>query len=314
LSITQSKVVIQLAGGLGNQLFQYSFARSLALRNDVPLWLDISSFKRDFVYKCKFNLDQFNIKTDKIIQNSYCGKDSRITNKLLKIYQKTEDLLIPFHKKFFLSERCLSVKSTACNLSFKEGGWVDSHSRLIQNFQVNKTVILDGSFQSPAYFDEFAPIIKQDLSLKTYPQSNTDTLKQIRETDSVCVGVRRYSDGNASDYHYICERDFYQKAFERMQSSLSNPHYFIFTLEPNWVMKNLKIPGPFTIVGAEDDRSKATNDFEQMLECKHFIMSNSTYYWWAAWLSSSACEKVIIAPRLGWANKDTIPYDWILID
>ena len=174
-------------------------------------------------------------------------------------------------------------------------------------------MILDGSFQSPAYFDEFAPVLKKELSLKTYPQSNSDILNQIRETESVCVGVRRYSDGNASDYHYICDRDFYQKAFEVVQSRLTNPHYFIFTLEPDWVKQNLKIPEPFTIVGAEDNRSKAADDFEQMLECKHFIMSNSTYYWWAAWLSNSS-EKVIIAPRLGWFNKDSIPSDWILID
>ncbi len=314
MSITQSKVVIELAGGLGNQLFQYSFARSLALRNNVPLWLDISSFKRDFLYKCKFNLDKFNIKADKIIQDSYCGRDSRITNKFLRIYQKSEDLLIPFHKKFFLSESSLRGKSTSCNLSFKEGGWVVSYSPLIQNFQVNKTVILDGSFQSPAYFDEFAPVLKKDLSLKTYPKSNSDTLKQIRDTESVCVGVRRYGDGNASDYHYICQKDFYHKAFEIMESRLTNPHYFIFTLEPDWVRKNLKIPGPYTIVGAEDNRSKAADDFEQMLECKHFIMSNSTYYWWAAWLSHSSSEKVIIAPRLGWFNKDSIPSDWVLID
>jgi len=49
-----------------------------------------------------------------------------------------------------------------------------------------------------------------------------------------------------------------------------------------------------------------------MNQCKHFIIANSTYHWWGAWLASYP-YKIVIAPRKGWGNEYAIPDGWITI-
>ena len=54
-----------------------------------------------------------------------------------------------------------------------------------------------------------------------------------------------------------------------------------------------------------------------MRNCKYFIIPNSSFAWWAAWLSDSV-GKIVIAPKKWFSDTsinttDLIPSDWIRI-
>ena len=53
-------IIVEISGGLGNQLFQYAFGRTLALRNKCELKLDISTFENYEWHE--YSLNPFNIK------------------------------------------------------------------------------------------------------------------------------------------------------------------------------------------------------------------------------------------------------------
>src|SRR5688572_30609882 len=100
---SQKRVIVRIAGGLGNQLFQYAAARRLAIRNNVPLTLDhISGFPRDF-YKRNFLLDKFNIKCDYINNgSSYASFWGRIRRRIQIKLNRNRDLK---QKAYLLEEQ-----------------------------------------------------------------------------------------------------------------------------------------------------------------------------------------------------------------
>ena len=61
-----NSITLGFYGGLGNQMFQYAFARNLSLKKNVPLILDLYGFEYDSYYKRDFDLGNFNIKYDEI--------------------------------------------------------------------------------------------------------------------------------------------------------------------------------------------------------------------------------------------------------
>ena len=60
------------------------------------------------------------------------------------------------------------------------------------------------------------------------------------------------------------------------------------------------------------DKSNAVYDLYLMTLCKHFVISNGTFYWWAAYLGETP-ESMVVAPELGFTNLDALPPSWIKI-
>jgi hypothetical protein len=95
-----------------------------------------------------------------------------------------------------------------------------------------------------------------------------------------------------------------------------NPKFFVFSDDPEWAQDNLELPGQMVAI----KHNLGTNDVEDlrlMQHCKHFIIANSSFSWWGAWLSV-APGKTVIAPSQ-WFRKDRspsedrIPSSWVRI-
>jgi hypothetical protein len=142
-------------------------------------------------------------------------------------------------------------------------------------------------------------------------------LAEIRSQNSVCLHVRHgdyITDPRVNVVHGIVGLDYYQRAMENLRRRLSSPSFYIFSDDPDWARDQLRPPGLTTCV-AHNLGKCDHEDLRLMRACRHFIIANSSFSWWGAWLSTSP-QKVVIAPEKWlrasyYSPTDIVPESWI---
>jgi hypothetical protein len=297
-------VIARIFGGLGNQLFIYAAARRLAWVNQVPLQLDISGYQEDY-YKREYCLHHFNIQA-KVISPVYAGTIGKIRRRLGRQISQ----LRKFANRSYICEEFPALDPRLLHL------------------QVKKKVYLDGYWQSERYFKDAEEVIRADLQIATqHAPENLELAKRIRTVNAVALharrlhGVPQYSGGQPSQKVPALHIDYYRRAIELMASKVANPFFFCFGDYPQWLQENLKVEFPAYFITHNGD-DKNYEDLWLMSLCKHFIIANSTFGWWGAWLSNWP-EKIVIAPAPNtplapkgtviFSNRDYYPEGWINI-
>ena len=186
---------------------------------------------------------------------------------------------------------------------------------------ITKDLICEGYFQSATYFDDYKSVIQKELRVRLpFPKEKKQILDKIRNSNSVCVHVRK-GDYNKLIQFQVCNPQYYNYAIKKMFDLVENPTFFVFSDDINWSINNIEWGENtmFVSESKEDDSSNFCNpfaDLQMMYECKHFIISNSSFSWWAQYLSKYY-NKIVIAPSRWKANKivrDIYQDDWILIE
>jgi hypothetical protein len=155
------------------------------------------------------------------------------------------------------------------------------------------TISIHGYLQSPKYWAGYEAEIRQYLTPKGCKPGSRD---------AVGIHYRRGDYVGNPNYAQLGE-EYYKNAFY----DLTNSEYTIARSDDAKFIK-------YTwgqICGTEIE------DFISLAECKEHIISNSTYSWWAAYLSGGK----VVAPREWFAGelakrcstKDLLPENWILI-
>src|SRR5262249_39041231 len=143
--------------------------------------------------------------------------------------------------------------------------------------------------------------------------------KEILSTDAVGLHVRRgdYLLPEGAHMHII-GMDYYRRAAELISERVLNPHFFVFSDDIQWCARTLDIRYPHTFVVQDQPSERWTAaDFRLMTLCKHFVIANSTFSWWAAWLGSHQ-DKIVVAPS-EWIHNDTegskaiTPVSWVRV-
>jgi len=179
---------------------------------------------------------------------------------------------------------------------------------------------LSGYWQTELYFKEIADQIRKDFTLKkTLPGSVTDLQKEMMSSESVAIHFRRtdYLSKRvfASMFHQL-DDSYYQKALEIILTKNPNAKFFLFSDDPDFIKAKYGSRENFICVSGNRELSP-TEEMVLMSNCKHFIIANSTFSWWAAWLGSFP-EKRVVAPK-GWfqdpkfVNRDILNPEWIKI-
>lgn len=272
-------IVVQLIGGLGNQLFQYAAAKALALETKQKLCIDISQFES---YKLhNYALNHFNI-----ISKVY-KKPNRYLKKIKSFYQK--------------------------NVSYKEVDF--GYNPDLINLKCN-TIFLEGYFQSEKYFIKYEKEIRKDFEvITTLKKVTQDTIAKIESVNSVSIHIRR-GDYLNNPLHNTSKDEYYNKALEIIENKITNPVFFVFSDDMSWVKENFSTKQE-TIFIDFNDASTNFEDLKLMAACKHNIIANSSFSWWGAWLNKNP-DKIVIAPKL-WFNDDSIntndiiPTSWVKI-
>lgn len=132
----------------------------------------------------------------------------------------------------------------------------------------------------------------------------SDIYHKIVTTNSVSLHIRG-GDYLTSEYYNICTPEYFLNAINLINKSVKNPHFFIFTNDieyANTIVQKINehIPKNYTIANNASFAEDVGSDMFLMSQCKHNIISNSTYSWWGAYLNQNQ-NKTTIAPE-NWVN------------
>ena len=292
-------IIAQLQGGLGNQLFQYAAARSLALRHQAPLLLDQSWFARtyDDVTPRDPLLSLLQIKGSLITQEPAIGRPKRIR----RIAQR----LLPISPYVYLERAPYRY---------------DPLLERVSLFR-RQNLYLMGYWQSYRYFES----IRSTLQSEIKPRSKLDRhyqayLEQIQLGNAALVHVRRGDYvhlASAAKVHGFLGLDYYQRGMDTLLSHNPNLRFFVFSDDLVWAKDNLPYPERTTWVESIDQSDAVVQELHLMTHCQNYLIANSSLSWWAAWLASHPNQMVICPSkwttdaRMTW--DDLLPPDWIRI-
>ena len=175
-----------------------------------------------------------------------------------------------------------------------------------------RNTFFDGYFQSPRFFDD----IKEELISDLVPQEplsedERNFLQDIKSNESVCVTIR-LGDYLNNSTHQVCTKKFFEDAMDKMKELHPNCKFYIFSDEIERAKKMFKFNYP---VVYDSGKMKDVISLYVMSNCKHFIISNSSFSWWAQYLSQFE-DKTVIAPDRWYATDvpcDIYEKNWILL-
>lgn len=292
-----SKIITRILGGIGNQLFCYAAARRLALVNHAELVLDNrSGFVRDHIYRRHYQLDHFSIPCRKATA-AECLEPFSLVRRYLKRHWSQRQ---PFARRMYIQQES-----------------IDFDPRLLQ-FKPQDTVYLEGYWQSEGYFKDVEETIRADLRIKPPTDAiNQAMAERIQLGQSVAVHVRFFDNPSELGANNA-PGDYYGRAVARMDAIVPRAHYFIFSDQPTAARDRVPLPDErVTLVHHNLGDTQAYADLWLMTLCQHFIIANSTFSWWGAWLAAHA-DKQVIAPgyekregKMWWGFKGLLPERWI---
>lgn len=171
-------------------------------------------------------------------------------------------------------------------------------------------IVLNGYFQSEKYFRDYENEIRHLFRLTPntdeFLEQKLSVLKNNTTLPIVAIHIRRGDYLNLSQTHTVQTKEYYETAKKVIEGKLGmRPAYFYFSDDKAWVMDTFVLGNMDRIVNLYTDSA----EFGIMRKCDHFIIANSSFSWWAAWLSKTPKdEKIVIAPK-NWFGPDG-PQDW----
>lgn len=282
-------IIIKLQGGLGNQMFQYATAKSVGSLSKV--YFDISFLEQRTQSNESFTNRKLALS---IFENIKLNKASNFAIWLTKNNHPLKKIICP---------NVISIYQSELN------EWI--------NFEHLKSshLYLDGYFQSEDYFKEIRNQLLIDFKFKKVSAFNQAIAIKINsDANAVAIHVRRgdYLKPAVNVFHGLLPISYYQSAIKKIEETISHPHYYLFSDDPNWCNQSFKFLKNFTIVS--NAHSEDWEDMYLMSICKYNIIANSSYSWWSAWLNNNP-NKSIIAPKNWFANTpiNVVPKAWTKI-
>ena len=281
-------IISKIYGGLGNQLFQYSLGRACAKKYSTELFLDLSFYELG-KNSHPFVLDKFNVEYKLVTEREYqflYTKNNYLRWKINNQYQK----LLKYYNRKYILERKMGFDKNI--------------------LKIKNNSILDGYWHSPVYFDKIVDVLKEELTLKEEsPNPDFKLLKsKISAGNTISIHVRR---GDYLKYNVeLCSLDYYKTAIDMAANHIGNSVFFIFSDDIEWCKQNFQFGHEFIFI----EKKIGLMDYEEFLlmsYCKHNIIANSTFSWWAAWLNSNKTKQVFYPKFALNVYKDIMFPDWI---
>ena len=274
-------------GGIGNQLFQYAFGRALSINTDSELYIDTSWFKYDHgdIYSNRrtFKLNEFNTKYKNI---------TSVNTLLFNCVKRTIEKNFIFENKYFDNTKYLSKYR--------------------------------GYWQSFKYFESIKNEIRQEIKVLNKSKEYLQIEREFEDKDYICLHIRRgdyLENTRIKDYHGVIQLNYYLEGIKYLEQNFGKLEKMIFSDDIEWCRNNLLLDSSYNLFKKGDNFS----DYEEltiMAKCKYFIIANSTFSWWSAYLAddNDKYKKLICYPDI-WFNStlinnmmDLFPGHWIMCE
>jgi hypothetical protein len=311
-------IYLEITGRLGNQMFQYAFARFLqkTYRHEDGLTVSCKIIHREGPAEQGWDdsLQYFNVipyvKSDRmklsflqLAAGTFFFAGIKRLIRILKIPVST-------YLKKDIDEFCQPALNFFGIYALRGSRYVPVSDRKTRNAWCR------GSFEAHRYFD----FIKEDLLLELTPKQavlehNQELYNTILNTNSVCISIRKgdFTSPEHSNFN-ICTDAYYYKAVEIISQKVENFVLCVFSDDIEWVRNNMHFDFP-VLYENNDGKDPVQEKLRLMYSCKHFIISNSTFSWWAQYLSRNE-HKMVVSPspwRRGEECKDLYCDDFITI-
>jgi hypothetical protein len=295
-------ILVRLMGGLGNQMFQYAAARAVSIRNKTSLkidltLLDINKKREHSVYTHRdLDLEIFNVHLEKASPKEIEYFNGKFYRSLWgKIYNR---IMLTARKKKLVLQRSRNFDPSILKLGN------------------DKCMV--GSWQSEKYFKDQESSIRKDFTFRVpLLEVSADLVRDMRTSNAVCVNVRRGDYVTSPIYSKTIgalSAIYHNNGIAFFERTLPGARFFVFSDDIEWCRENLHFTLPVTFVGHEHAGKKFGNYLQLMCECKHFLIANSTFSWWSAYLGEKK-GSIILAP-VQWTRSseenpaDIIPEHW----
>lgn len=272
-----NKIIIKIRGGLGNQLFQYAYAKKMAsVNNDVKIILDVSYYNKQRLRK----LDIANYNFYKVTE--------KINHGLWLI-----DFLYTFYRIIY--RYCPRVLSMSYELFLSNFNVFFCDYNITEPILRNRSsVYLCGYFQVERYIRSILPDLSKDLRIDD--QLSTQQMKMLNliknSRNSVAIVIRLGADLQKARIPY-CKKEYYIEGLLIIKRMVENPDIYIFSDCVDTLLRERWFDGDnITYV-------KGYSPVEGLCllkSCDNFIISNSTFAWWGAYLGNNQ-RKIIIGPE-----------------
>lgn len=279
--------IVKFLGGLGNQMFQYSFYVALNKKfNNV--YADLTEFEQYTLHN-GFELEKiFNIKLK-------TASDIQV-----KLYN-------PKNRQWIWRKirRILNLKNAYADekqeFQFDSSIFTDSKNRY-----------LNGYWQHHDYVDMVQKELRQTLVFEeVQDEKNKDIIQKLKESsNSVSVHVRLGDYVGHPTLGGVCDKKYYEQAIAYAIEKIDNPKFIFFSNDIPWCKNNFPIDDAIFVDWNKGDDS--FRDMQLMSLCNHNIIANSSFSWWGAWLNVHP-DKMVIAPKT-WIKMDNVDQKALLLD
>lgn len=305
----------EVRGRCGNQMFLYAVSRKLEEMYGKGITFNFYQIERaaikDATWKddlCVFNVEHYLKESyDKQLVLLHGSTIQKFVFNIYRIWCK-----IPCKSRPSFYKRQVAVQPILNYFGIYD--MVHGYYPLKKSRQKNQFVC--GTYEDERFFSDIRNKLLHEFSTKTpLKEENKELMEQIENSESVCVSFRRgdFLEKSNRSLRDICDLHYYEEAISKMKEKCPNAHFFFFSDDIEWVRENCNF-------GVKSFYESGHGDIGEkmrlMSSCKHFIMSNSTFCWWAQYLSQNS-NKIVISPDY-WFNMkgykhQLIGEDWILI-
>ncbi len=291
-------IICNILGGLGNQMFQYAAARSLAVARRAPLYLDLSDFPSYHLHH--------GFELSRVFCGAFETADQDRLERVLgwRAHPSLRNMLKRRQLSLFRNEHFV----------------VEPYFHYWPGFfDVPDDCYLAGYWQSERYFKPVAEMIRKEFAFKSAPLGQNEELAgQIAGCNAVSLHVRRgdyVSNAKTKAVLGPVPLAYYHDAASRIEKEVPAPVFFVFSDDVDWARENLQLPFPCRYVD-HNQGNESYQDMQLMSLCKHHVIANSSFSWWGAWLNPDP-GKIVVAPQRWFAGnndvKDLIPGDWVTL-
>ncbi|MFC4652112.1 alpha-1,2-fucosyltransferase [Lactococcus nasutitermitis] len=295
---SDKKIVVEVHGRLGNQLFQYAFARSIQAQVGGEILMNFQALEMQAQRQ----------PDEKGWEDSLQGFQT--------IYERKDAVELTVLQRLIVAlGKLLKTRAGFRTLRGKPydelTGWAKAFADLSRKHSVyhfpnlglpfvagkEKTIFLKGFFED----EQFANPVREQLLEEFQPrealrEQNKELMRVIEEENSVCVTIRR-GDFVGKKQLFMCDEDYFKRGMAIIREKVENPVFVFFSDDLAYAQEFAESAlGENERYFIETPDNSLPEKLRLMAACKHFIISNSTFSWWAQYLGQAE-DKIVVGPK-----------------